>query len=353
MVSLNKFLIIFLILGCTSCAKVGYLWDQGLGQMRLLSQGRANQEVLDDPSVSIEIKEKIKLIEKYKDFFYRYWSMKPSGIYSETTLLKGDAVTYLVIASPFDKIEARKHCFPFMGCFPYLGFFSKQKAQDFARELEEDRMETYVRPVYAYSTLGYFEDKVLSSFFHYDDYGLSELIFHELFHTLFFIKDEVDFNEALATYFAREMALEYFAWNDQQIQAKEAQERRQALISSAFATNIKNLNEELKKRSFKTSIEAKTFRESYWKETLKPNIEKVCTDNPGKGCFPLNKPWNNASLAAFMTYENKGEDIKSLHKSLGIDLKSFFLHLKKSYSNYKKNKKKQSFSDSFLERPKK
>lgn len=348
MVSLNNILLIFSLLACFSCAKVSYLWDQGFGQMDLLSSARPNKEVLEDSRTPIDAQQKIRQIEKYKEYFYQYWAMKPTGIYSETTLLEGDAVTYLVIASPFNKIEAKRHCFPFMGCFPYLGFFSQQKAISFARELEQDKYETYVRPVYAYSTLGYFEDKILSSFFHYDDYGLAELIFHELFHTLFFIKDEVDFNEALATYFAREMALEYFAWNNEQIKVKEAKERRQALISSAFAEKIKSLNNEFIKRSFKTPIDAKKFRESYWKQTLKPEIEKICAENPGKGCFPLKKNWNNASLAAFMTYENNGADIKTLHKNLGVDLKNFFLHLKKSYSNYKKNKKKKSFSDIFL-----
>jgi len=80
-------------------------------------------------------------------------------------MLENSAVTYLVVASPFNEIKAVETCFPVMGCFPYLGFFNLNSAKNFAKEKENENYVTWIRPVYAYSTLGYFTDTILSSFF--------------------------------------------------------------------------------------------------------------------------------------------------------------------------------------------
>lgn len=318
--------------------------------MKLLREGRPNAEVLADKSIDEEARRKIKLIETYKTYFYDYWKMEPTGIYSETTFLEGDAVTYLVIASPFNIIKAKDHCFPFMGCFPYLGFFSEKKANDYASGLRtsEESWQTYVRPVYAYSTLGYFEDRILSSFFHYSDDQLADLIFHELFHTLFFIKDEVDLNEALASYFAREMALEYFSVTDKEKQVRSAKKRRQDLINRYFVSLVNQLNEKYKEKSFKDSKSAIQFRDEFLKNELVPKMKKYCEEQGEKNCYWAKKPWNNASLAAFLTYEDRGDEIEKHHKNLGVSLKDFFKSLKDSYARYEDEDIEASFTEFWL-----
>ena len=203
--------LIFMFL--SSCAKMSYLAEQGLGQLSLLNRSKDNKKVLSDVRIPLSYKEKIKKISEYKRFFYRYWKKNEGSIYSKTTLLDTDAVSYLVIVSPHNNIEAKEECFPFVGCFPYLGFFKKKSAQEYQKKMEEKGFITHRRDVYAYSTLGYFTDPILSSFFFYDDFDLVEMIFHELFHTIFFIENEVKLNENLANYFSKEMAFDYFKMN--------------------------------------------------------------------------------------------------------------------------------------------
>ncbi len=327
------------------------MWDQGWGQMNLLRKSRPNEEVLKDPEVSQEARDKIERIEKYKSYFYDYWDMKPTGIYTETTFLESEAVTYLVIASPYNKIKAKDHCFPFMGCFPYLGFFSQKKAMSYADDLRQESQQewqTYVRPVYAYSTLGYFEDRILSSFFHYPDDQLAELVFHELFHTLFFIKDEVDLNEALASYFAREMALNFFSVSDREKQVRSAKKRRQDVINRYFVSLVNKLNEKYAEKTFKNPKEAENFRDEYLEKELKPAMKKLCEKEGEENCYWVKKAWNNASLAAFLTYEDKGNEIEEHHKKLGLSLKDFFKNLKESYAHYEKEDPEVSFTDFWL-----
>jgi len=56
----------------------------------------------------------------------------------------------------------------------------------------------HVGGVPAYSTLGYFDDPVLSSFIGYREPELARLLFHELAHQVVYVKDDTAFNESFA-----------------------------------------------------------------------------------------------------------------------------------------------------------
>ncbi len=353
-----KYALFLIMLGLISaCAKVGYLFEQGSGQLGLQSRARANEEVLKSPKIAPSSKEKILYIGKLKKYFYEYWKKPETKIYSRTTILKNRAVSYLVIASKFDRIETYETCFPVVGCFPYLGFFDKKSAEEFAKELKVNELITYIRPVYAYSTLGYFEDTILSSFFKYNEYELSELIFHELFHTIFFIKDEVELNENLANYFSEIMVVEYLEKTKKFNLLKEYQEDRR--VSELVDNKIVNLATELQMRYEKNSPLDKQLAQEVLNEFLRekffPEVKSICQkeklliDQEDGNCQVLKKEWNNASFAAFLTYEKKADQLGELQKKLGLDLIGFFDYIKSRYQQFEKESSSQSFSEFLFE----
>src|SRR6185312_649963 len=59
--------------------------------------------------------------------------------------------------------------------------------------------DVYVGGVPAYSTLGWFDDPVLSSFVRWPETEVARLIFHELAHQLLYVKSDSVFNESFAT----------------------------------------------------------------------------------------------------------------------------------------------------------
>ena len=332
----------------TSCAKISYLYNQGKGQFQLLYQGRLNHKVLNDPRISSKDKDKIKKIIKYKKWFYSYWGDKESNIYNKTTFLKDKAVSYLLIASPYDHIEAKKECFPFMGCFPYLGYFKREDALKRAKELEDDDWITFIRPVYAYSTLGKLNDRILSSFFHYDDQDLAELIFHELFHTLFFIKNEVKLNENLANFFATQMRALYFK--------EKPFIKKHELLHESMLTQIKKLNEIYSQENNLTKSKAKNILNRFIEKQFYPSLLQHCKQYKIHPCYPLRqKNWNNASLAAFLTYESEEEKIRNLYQQLkkekNLSIKEFFFYIKDQYKNYRNKKKAPSFGEYLFKKP--
>lgn len=318
-----------------------------MGQVTLLSQGKDNKDVIKSVRVPRGHKEKIKRIEELKAYFYRYWNKKETRIYSQTTMLKNKAVTYLVIASPYQEIKAVENCFPLMGCFPYLGFFNQSSAKSFAKEKEAEGMVTWIRPVYAYSTLGYFTDTILSSFFEYDDYELADLIFHELFHTIFFVKNQVDLNENLAMYFAERMLPDYFlsigradylAFEQKKDESDKKIKHLVVLLANELQTMYKSLLP-------KTKEESEAILNEFMEERFKVEVMKKCQslDIQPKDCFPLNRDWNNASFAAFLTYEKKSNDLASLQKKLGLSLKDYYNWIVQKYEDFQNQDEEKDF----------
>lgn len=247
--SLKFFSFFFLFFFFSSCSKMSYFVEQGIGQIKIQYTSVKNKEVLNNPEVGLKVKRKIRLIQEYKKWFYHYFGKKKDDIYSRTTFLKSSAVTYLVITSPYNKIEGSKECFLFFGCFPYLGFFEKKSALEYKKDKEKQEFYAYIRPVYAYSTLGYFSDPILSSFFIYDDYSLAETVFHELFHTIFFVKNQVSFNENLANYFGKELTKEYFKNKKQLVEKKEKHLKKSKKMNQKIVQLVKQYSIQLNRKT--------------------------------------------------------------------------------------------------------
>jgi predicted aminopeptidase len=330
-----------LLLTLVGCGTPGYLIEQGMGQLKLQWRGEKNEKLLANPNVAEDVKFKIRLIGDAKQFFAYHFGIKVGGIYSKTTQLDGKAVSWLVIASRPTQVEAHEFQFPFVGGFPYIGFFDKADAEDFRRDMEEDGFVTHLRPVYAYSTLGLLEDRILSSFFHFKDVELVELIFHELFHVAFFAKDDVELNENLAQWFANALLDEYFkdagmlaAYRRKQALEKELEKKLVALAHL--------LREEFAKmRPYLTDEAANAHARRFAAEILVPVVQEACRAGgwSGDDCPDRVEKWNQARLAALLTYEEEQDFIAALVQRHGWDTRGFLIALKTYHAEWKKNGK--------------
>jgi len=316
--------------------------EQGKGQKDLIKNAKANEEVLKDPKVPPKEKEVIKKIIEYKKYFYNFWDELPSEIYDRTTFLKGKAVTYLVIASPHDQIKAKLECFPFFGCFPYLGFFKAESAKAHARELSDEGWSTYIRPVYVYSTLGYFDDPILSSMFRLKETSLAETVFHELFHTMFFIKDEVGINEGLANLVGEEMAQIYLSVTPKEKKRRLKIKEKYEKLDRFVVDMAQKLNERYKMHQALRPKQSKGILEEFLSNDFLPGVRKKCKSLGFKkeDCYPLKRVWNNASFTGFLTYEKNEDKLLGLKKKLGLNLKGFIEYLKIEYHKFEKSDRK-------------
>jgi predicted aminopeptidase len=135
--------------------------------------------------------------------------LKSSKNYTRYVKLDRDYLAAVVSACAADSFTRHEWNFPVVGAVPYKGFFNPKDAQKEATKLKSDGLDVWIRPVDAFSTLGWFRDPLYSYMKEYTDYQLADLIIHELLHATVFVKGQVEFNEQLAEFVGTEGARLY------------------------------------------------------------------------------------------------------------------------------------------------
>jgi predicted aminopeptidase len=109
-------------------------------------------------------------------------------------------VIWNVFAAPELSLEPHEWCYPIAGCAPYRGYFAEREATRMRERLAARGLDTYIGGVPAYSTLGRFDDPLLSTFIDWPRRDLAELLLHELAHGVVWVQGDVAFNESFATF---------------------------------------------------------------------------------------------------------------------------------------------------------
>lgn len=196
-----------LLCGCSPA----YVYKSWRGHARLMSSRRPVAKVLADPATPARLREQLSWVVEARRFAFERIGIPPTENYTEFSEVPGSAATWIVSASRKLRLEPKLWWFPFLGRVPYKGHFERADADREREALEREGWDTFVGGASAYSTLRWFRDPVLSTMLDREPGELAELLLHELTHTAVFFKGEVDFNEALATYFGERGAEEFLA----------------------------------------------------------------------------------------------------------------------------------------------
>lgn len=181
------------------CAQVGYYVQAAQGELTVLSEAKPIDEWIADPTTGDSLKNKLGKLKEIRTFAAQQLGLPDNGSFKTYADLKRPFVLWNVVATPSLSMKPKQWCFPIAGCVDYRGYYSKQDAQEFATELRSENYDVQVAGVPAYSTLGWFNDPVLSTFIHYPEGELARLIFHELAHQVAYAQGDSQFNESFAT----------------------------------------------------------------------------------------------------------------------------------------------------------
>ena len=196
---LRATLAFILPLMASGCAQVGYYTQAVQGHFAMLSEAKPIDQWLADPGTREDLKARLKRVRDIRAFAARELALPDNGSYTKYADLKRKYVLWNVVATPELSLKPERWCFPVAGCVDYRGYYSREAAQSFADSLSRQSLDVRVTGVPAYSTLGWFNDPVLSTFIEYPEAELARLIFHELAHQVAYAPGDSQFNESFAT----------------------------------------------------------------------------------------------------------------------------------------------------------
>ncbi len=180
------------------CGTAGYYTQAVSGHLRLMSARVPIDELIADPATPEPLRDRLEVALEARRFAVSELGLPDNGSYTRYVQLEDSAVVWNVFAAPEFSLQPKTWCFPVAGCVVYRGYFSSKRATRQAARYEAQGYDTWVGGAAAYSTLGRFEDPLLSTMLHQDDARLAALLFHELAHQRIYVKDDSAFNEAFA-----------------------------------------------------------------------------------------------------------------------------------------------------------
>lgn len=315
-VSISAFLYL-----CGGCAQLAYYSQAAQGQMAVLAQAKPIEHVLAQNNTDNNLQARLKLVQEIRRFAITELGLPENGSYKKYADLKRSHVLWNVVVTPELSLTPQQWCFWVVGCVSYRGYYNKDQAYQFAESMQHKGLDVLVAGVPAYSTLGWFDDPVLSTFIHYSEAELARLIFHELAHQVVYIPGDTQFNESFATAVEEIGVARWFnhVGNDEQLKKFQFnQKRRQEFLTllsqyrSKLAENYASPDSSSAKRQKKSEI-FQSLKATY--EVIK---HEQWNDDASYDAWFI-QPLTNAHLALVSTY---------------FDLVPAFHHLRSQHKNF-------------------
>jgi predicted aminopeptidase len=308
-----------LISAPTACYLSRGAWEEA----KILSRREPISEIVARPGTPAEEKAKLKVVLAAREYAKDSLRLKVKDSYTTYSRLDHDTLVLLVSAAYRDTLKPYTWWFPIVGRVPYKGYFDFNAAREAARKLSTEGFDTYVRPADAFSTLGFFNDPLLSTTLKSDSVSLANTVIHELTHNTFYASGQAPFNESFAMFVGARGAAAFFRARSQEEAARRVDSRWQddKLLARFWARLIRSLDSAY--RAHPESKEARiAVRDTVYqraRETLVGEIAPALkTINP---LYAERVPLDNAALLARRVYASDLDLFDQVYEREGRDLR--------------------------------
>ncbi|NVL33092.1 aminopeptidase [Pseudomonas syringae pv. actinidiae] len=316
---------ITLLAGCSS---VSYYGQLAQGQWQLLQAREPVEKIIADPTRDAGLREHLARSQLARRFASEHLHLPDNKSYRLYADLERPYVVWNVFATDEFSLEPVTHCFPIAGCVAYRGYYSPGGAHGEAALQRQAGKDVYLSGVEAYSTLGWFDDPILSSMLGWGDERLATLIFHELAHQRFYVKDDTEFNESYASFVEQEGTRQWRAARGLPPESVSQSARRDQFIQLVLDTRerLKALYRQPLSAEVMRTRKAEEF-ERLRRDYRQMRDEQWAGDKRFDGW--VNGPMNNAKLLPFGLYDQWVPAFAALFRQVDGDWQAFYQAVEK------------------------
>jgi predicted aminopeptidase len=193
---LRLYVIIMLLSGCS---QLRYYQQSAGGQLDIIERREPIDTLLEDDALDPELRSRLQRVTELRTFAIGKLKLPETGSYTFYADLERNYVVKSLFAAPEFSVELHEWCYPVVGCASYRGYFDTDLLAKDKDLFGAQGYDTYIAPIPAYSTLGWFDDPVLNTVIEWPEPRLAGLVFHELAHQKLYVEGDTEFNESFAT----------------------------------------------------------------------------------------------------------------------------------------------------------
>ena len=312
----------------SGCSSVNYYSQLASGQWQLLRAREPVAQVIADSSRPQALRDHLVQSQKARTFASEHLHLPDNQSYRLYADIGRPYVVWNVFATQEFSLSPETHCFPIAGCVAYRGYYNQGAARGEAALLKQRGMDVSIGGVEAYSTLGWFNDPIMSSMMNWGEERLATLIFHELAHQRFYVKDDTEFNESYANFVEQEGTRQWRAarglpplsgtalqQRDQFIRLiLDTRKRLETLYAQPLAADVMR---QAKAAEFeRLRSEYRQMRDRQWGGDKRFDVW-------------INQPMNNARLLPFGLYDRWVPAFAALFRQVDGDWVKFFAAVEK------------------------
>jgi predicted aminopeptidase len=301
---------------------VRYITRAGLEETRIL---RAREPIADlvagrehDPVV----RQSLRLVLESRDYAARL-GLNAKETYTTYADVGRDTLLLVLQAAPRDCICPYTWKYPIVGRIPYKGFFDLDAAGRAAGALAARGYDVYLRPSAAFSTLGWFNDPLLSTALTRDSVELAALVFHEIAHNTVYVKSATPFNESFAEFVGYRSAESFFRARGDSVNARAAADRLhdEMVLGEYYADLVARLDTLYASKPDSAALERGRAEAGAWARAQLLGPVGARLRSYRIGTLP-ERPVNNARLIGATIYRTRLDLFDRWHERHGGDVRA-------------------------------